>query len=98
MFNLEEILKMSEEMGINIRDGADGKHYILDDYGKQVEFSTNMLMKVDEDSSSFKMKFELSENLNFNNVKFSTDYRSTDSKNSYVSKPIDVNQYIIDAA
>lgn len=44
MLNIEEILKMSEEMGITVEDGTSGKHYILDNSGKEIEFSVDMLM------------------------------------------------------
>ena len=41
---LEEILKISEDMGVEIVDGTSGKHYILDDLGREIEFSVDMLM------------------------------------------------------
>ena len=43
MLSIEEILKMSEDMGIEIVDGTSGKHYILDDSGKEIEFNTEMV-------------------------------------------------------
>lgn len=96
MLNIEEILKMSEEMGIKISDGSDGKHYIFDDRGERVEFSTNMLMKIDEESNSYKIDMQVSKNSNKGT--FSGNYKLVDYKNSYVSKSVNINESIIDAA
>ena len=96
MFNIEEILKMSEEMGINISDGTDAKHYILDEFGKRVEFNTDMLIKVDEEQTSYKMKLSVSTNCK--DSRFSSSYKIADCKNSYVSKSVNVSESVIDAA
>ena len=55
MLSVEEILKIGKEMGIEIRDSTDGKHYILNEYGIEVEFNTDMLIKVDEKNTSHKI-------------------------------------------
>lgn len=41
--SIEEILKMSEYMGVEIVDGDSGKHYILDDSGEKIEFNKRMI-------------------------------------------------------
>ena len=44
MLSIEEILKMSKDMGIEIVDGTSGKHYVLDDSGKEIEFNTEIII------------------------------------------------------
>lgn len=56
MLSIEEILKISDDMGVEIRDNIDNKHYIFNEHGERVEFSVDMLMKVDEESTSSKME------------------------------------------
>ncbi|MBU5428060.1 hypothetical protein KQI41_16835 [Tissierella pigra] len=96
MLCIEEILKISNEMGIEIRDSTDGKHYILDEYGKEVEFSTNMLIKVDEKNTSHKMQIQVSEDFNYG--KFSSSYNLADCNSLYVAESVSIGETIIDAA
>lgn len=53
MLNIEEILKMSEDMGVEIVDSASGKHYILDDSGKDIEFNTEMIFGKTRETISY---------------------------------------------
>ena len=48
MLGVDEMLKISNEMGIDIRDNIDDKHYILNEQGEEIVFSVGMLMKVDK--------------------------------------------------
>lgn len=96
MFDIEEIIKLTEEMGINISDGADGKHYILDEFGKKVEFSPDMLVKVDEKHTSYKMKMEAP--IGYDNYNFKNSYRIESPEKSYKSKTVNINESIIGAA
>ncbi len=96
MLNIEEILAISNEMDVEIRDDVDGKHYILNEYGKEVEFSTDMLMKIDEESTSYKIELQIS--MDCNNAKFSSKYKLANYKSLYVSKSVSINESIIDAA
>lgn len=59
MLNIEEILKMSEDMGVEIVDGTSGKHYILDDSGKEVEFNTDMIFGERRETISYEVEVEV---------------------------------------
>ena len=96
MLSIEEIIEISNEMGIEIRKSMDGKHYILNDYGKEVEFSPDMLMKVDEETIEYKMDLQISTDCNID--KFSSNYNLTSCENLYVSKSVSINESIASAA
>ncbi len=96
MLSIEEILKISNEMGVEIRNNNDGKHYILNDYGKEVEFRLDMLMEKNEESNSYKIELQISTDCNIG--KFSSNYNLVNCKNSYVSKSMSINESIINAA
>jgi len=95
MLNIEEILKISDEMGIEIIDNTEDKHYILDEHGEKVEFSMDMLMKTEESTSS---KIELRVSTDYSDAKFSSSYNLVNCENLYVSKSVSINESIIDAA
>lgn len=59
MLSIEEILKISDDIGIEIRDNIDNKHYIFNEQGKRVEFSVDMLMAVDEESTSSTIELQI---------------------------------------
>ena len=93
---MEEILRISHDMGVEIRDSIDNKHYILTENGERVEFSVDMLMKTDEESTSSKV--ELQVYTSYGGVKFSSNYNLASCENLYVSKPVNINESIRDAA
>ncbi len=93
MFNIEEILKMSEEMGVNISSGTSGKHYILDDSGEEVEFDTSMLIEKKEANNSYKLdSFNIKLNIS------SSVYKLSGCKDPYEHIPVSVKDAIISAA
>lgn len=47
MLDIDEILKLSREMGVEIADGTSGKHYILSEDGEEIEFTLEMLFERD---------------------------------------------------
>lgn len=96
MLTIEEILKISDEMGIEIIDNTEDKHYILDEHGEKVEFSMDMLMKTDEESTSSKIELRVS--TDYSDAKFSSSYNLVNCENLYVSKSVSINESIIDAA
>lgn len=96
MLSIEEILKISDDMGVEIRHNIDNKHYIFNEHGERVEFSVDMLMKVDEESTSSKMELQISND--YSDVKFSSNYNLVSCENLYVSKSVSINESIIDAA
>ena len=57
MLDLEEILKISNDMGVEIVDSTEGKHYILDDYGREVEFNVGMITKVEKENIVNRVNF-----------------------------------------
>lgn len=59
MLSIDRILEISKDMGIAIREGTDGRHYIIDDTGQKIEFNTDMLMKTQNRMSvqEFELKF-----------------------------------------
>lgn len=75
MLNIEDILKMTEEMGITVQDGTSGKHYILDDVGETIEFSTDMLMKNKKEKFSYEL----------NSTKFKVNLEPYENKYNYKS-------------
>lgn len=87
MLKIDEILKISNEIGIEIRDSKDGKHYILDDSGKEVEFSTDMLIKLEVEEVSYKL-----------DLKGSNEYNLEKCNEVYVFNSIRVNESIAYAA
>lgn len=95
MLNIEEILKISDEMGIEIIDNTEDKHYILNEHGEKVEFSMDMLMNTEESISS---KIELRVSTDCSDAKFSSSYNLVNCENLYVSKSVSINESIIDAA
>lgn len=96
MLNIEEILKISDEMGIEIIDNTEDKHYILDEHGEKVEFSMDMLMNTEEESTSYKIELWVS--TDYSGAKFSSSYNLVNCENLYVSKSVSINEFIIDAA
>lgn len=95
MFDINEILKLSEKMGVKIEDSTSGKHYILNEIGEAVEFNTNMLMGEKTKRFSYAIKSKSFEvDLELSNSVY--NFSSTDSIKSYTSIP--VNNSIIDAA
>lgn len=97
MLNIEEILKMSEDMGVKIVDGTSGKHYILDDSGKEIEFNTEMIIGKRIETISYEVEVEL-EGFSFDLDNSNKMYNVSSSVNSYEYKPGIVNNSIIDAA
>ena len=95
MISLEEILKMSEEMGVKIEDGTSGKHYILDDSGKEVEFNTDIIIGKRKETISYKMD---TESFKINLDKFNSLYDFSSSDNPYKSIKVTVDDSIINAA
>lgn len=93
---IDQILKISNEMGVKIIDNVDDKHYILNEHGKKIEFSVDMLMESDENNTLPKMNTQLSED--YGSIKFSSQYKLADCKNLYVSEPVSINESITDAA
>lgn len=96
MMRIDEILKISNEMGIKIIDNINDKHYILNEFGEEIEFSVDMLMESDETSTSSKIDLQLAED--YGGIKFSSQYKLADCENLYVSKPVSINESIINAA
>ena len=96
MLNIEEILKISDEMGIDVSDGTSGKHYILDGYGRQVEFNTDMIIKARQENVLYKFDLQGSEKSSF--YMSSNLYNLSSSDDPYTSVPIRVNDSIIVAA
>lgn len=96
MLNIDEILKISDEMGIEVRDSKSGKHYILDDSGKEVEFNTGMLINLEKEDVSYKLDLNISRECNLG--KFSSQYILATSKDIYISNPSKVDEFIIYAA
>ena len=91
VLNIEEILKISDEMGIEIIDNTEDKHYILDEHGEKVEFRMDILMKTDEESTSSKIELQVS--IDYSDAKFSSSYNLVNCENLYVSKPVSINEY-----
>lgn len=82
MLSIDRILEISKKMGISIIDSKKGKHYILDDAGKEIEFNTNMLLKAESP-----IKFQEFE------LKTSNLYKLSDRCSySYDIQPIDVDE------
>lgn len=99
MLNIEEILKMSEDMGVEIVDGTSGKHYILDDSGKEVEFNTDVIFGKRRETISYEVEVEVElEGLSSNLDNSKKIYNMSSSVNSYEYKPVIVKDSIIDAA
>jgi len=96
MLSIEEILKISDDMGVEIRDNIDNKHYIFNEDGERVEFSVDMLMDVDEESTLSKIELQIS--TDYSGVKFSINYNLANCESLYVSKSVSINESIIDAA
>lgn len=96
MLSIEEILKISDDMGVEIKDNIDNKHYIFNEHGERVEFSIDMLMKADGESTSSKMELQIS--TDYSDVEFSSNYNLASCENLYVSKSVSINESIIDAA
>lgn len=96
MLSIDEILKISDDMGVEIKDNIDNKHYIFNEHGERVEFSVDMLMKVDEESTSSKAELQIF--TDYSDAKFSSNYNLASCKSLYVSKPVSINESIIDAA
>lgn len=96
VLSIKEILEISNEMDVEIRNSTDGKHYILDDHGKEVEFSPDMLMTIDEESISYKVNVQISTDSHIG--KFASDYNLSSCETLYVSKSVSINESIIDAA
>lgn len=95
MFNIEDILKMSEDMGVEIVDGTSGKHYILDDSGKEVEFSTEMIIGKRRETISYELELE---GFTFDLDNSNKMYNLLSSINSYEYEPAIVRDSIINAA
>lgn len=96
MLSIEEILKISDDMGVEIRDNIENKHYIFNENGERVEFSVDMLMNVDEENTSSKIELQIS--TDYSRITFSSNYNLANCKNLYVSKSVSINESIIDAA
>ena len=95
MLSIEEILKMSEDMGIEIVDGTSGKHYMLDDSGKEIEFNTEMIIGKRTETISYEVELE---GLSFGLGNSNKMYDMSSSENLYEYKPGTVKNFIIDAA
>lgn len=95
MLSLEEILQISNDMGVTIIDNTEDKHYILDEYGEKIEFSVDMLMNREENISS---RVEVEIHMDDMNVKYTSSYNLVSCDNPYVSKSAGISKSIIDAA
>lgn len=95
MLNIEEILKMSRDMDVEIVDGTSGKHYILDDSGKEIEFNTEMIIGKKREDISYEIELE-GPSFDLDNSK--NMYNLSTSQNSYEYRPVIVKDSITDAA
>lgn len=95
MLSIEEILKMSEEMGIEIENGTSGKHYILDEFGEEIEFNTDIIIGQRKETVSYEID---SETFKVNLDKSNSLYDFSSSDNPYGSIPAFVKESIINAA
>ena len=96
MLSMEEILKLSDDMGVEIMDNIDIKHYIINEHGQSVEFNLDMLMRINEENTSSKLRLELFND--YSGAKFSSNYNLANCENLYVSKSVKISESIIDAA
>lgn len=93
MLNIEKMLKLTEEMNVEVRDSTDGKHYILDDLGEEVEFNVNMVTKVDKNTHSYQYKLKYSNKHTFD---MSNDvYQLSGCETAYTPKPVNLENSII---
>lgn len=96
MLNIEEILKMSKEMGINISNDTSRKHYILNEKGKKIEFTTDMIMEKKEERTINKIKVKV-----FNNKKprgYSNSYNLSNYIEAYGQRQVSLNNSMVNAA
>lgn len=96
MLNIEEILRISNDMGIEVTDSTEGKHYVIvNDKGK-IEFDVDMLKSLYTKHSSCKLDLQVSNNYSFSIS--GNPYYSSSYKDLYFSTPVSINESIIDAA
>lgn len=96
MLNIEEILKISNEMGIEVRDGTENTHYIANSDGKYIEFDTSMLMSANKDNVLGESNLQVSDQ--FSVVITSSIYKLSSCDTTYTSTPVSVTDSITDAA
>lgn len=96
MLSIEEILKISNDMGLEVVNSSDGKHYIFDDNNQKCEFDVDMLMSIYRKESSFKLDIQISNKLNFDMS--SSSYNFPRQDNLYVSASVNINESMIVAA
>ena len=96
MLKIDEIIKMSNKIGIEIRDSQDGRHYILDDSGKEKVFNTDMLINLEQEDIS--LKVDLKTTIDFDSGGFSREYKLTSCKTAYKSYPSNIDESITYAA
>lgn len=96
MLDIKDILKISEEMGVEIRDGNSGIHYILDEQGREMEFDFNMLMKELKEGTASKISLYAS--TEYTDVEFKSDYELTICERLYLVKTADVLSSVTNAA
>ena len=99
MLNVEGILKMSEDMGVEIVDCTSGKHYILDDSGEEIEFNTEMIFGKRRETISYEVEVDIElEGLSLDLDNCNKMYNMSNSVNLYEYEPGIVKDSIIDAA
>lgn len=90
MLSVEEILEIGKNVGVDITDGIDNKHYIFNDHGEKIEFNVGMLSEDDRGLDSFKIEFKISIN--------DKKYDLSNNESSYVVKTENINESITEAA
>lgn len=96
MLNIEEILKISDEMGVEVKEGTDNKHYIMDDQGEYIEFNAGML--ISENKGNNLERTDLKVSNQFNVTITASTYKLSSYDAAYTSKPVLVNDSITTAA
>lgn len=95
MLNIEMILKISEQMDIEIKDSISNKHYIMDN-GECVEFDTEMLINTNKGGLLENKDLRISDQFSFT-IKNSV-YKLSSDNATYTSDPVVVNDSITSAA
>lgn len=97
MLSIDRILEISRDMGVTIRDGKDGKHYIIDDFDNKIEFNTDMFLETEYKANFQEFKLEFSEMIKINTS--SNLYNpSKCCYHSYSLDPIEIDESNVIAA
>ena len=91
MLSIDEIINMSYEMGVEIRNSKNGKHYILDDSGKELEFNTEMLVNLEPEDVL--LTLDLVTTSEFDLGGFDGEYDLAKCKKTYVTYPNNINEF-----